>query len=77
MKYKALRQTCSGMTVTVALLSALWICPTSADALTVSELDFTSGSVALKSGSTTIASANFTTSGEFVMGQYQPLPDII
>lgn len=77
MKYKALRQACSGMTATVALLSALWICPTSADALTVSELDFTSGSVALKNGSTTIVSKNFTTSGEIVMGQYQPLPDII
>lgn len=65
------------MTALVALLSALWIFPTAADALTVSELDFTSGSIALKNGSTTIASSNFTTSGEFVMGQYQPLPDII
>ena len=77
MKYKALRQTYSGMTITIALLSALWICPTSADALTVSELDFTSGSVALKNGNTTVASANFTTSGQIVTGQYQPLPNII
>ena len=77
MKYKALRQACSGMTATVALLSALWICPTPADALTVSELDFTSGSIALKNGSATIASANFTTTGEIVMGQYQPFPEIV
>lgn len=77
MSYKVLRQASLGITATVALLSALWVCPTSADALTVSELDFTSGSIALKSGSTTISSTNFTTSGEFVMGQYQPLPDII
>lgn len=77
MSYTALRQICSGMTATVALLSALWICPTSADAATIDELDFTSGSVALKLGSTTLATANFTTTGEIVMGQYQPLPDII
>lgn len=77
MNSTSLRQTCFGMTATVALLSALWLCPTAADALTISELDFTSGSIALKNGSTTIASRNFTTSGEFVMGQYQPLPDII
>ena len=77
MSYTALRQICSGMTATVALLSALWICPTSADATTINELDFTSGSVALKLGSTTLATANFTTTGEIVMGQYQPLPDII
>lgn len=76
-KYKVLRQACSGMTATVALLSALWICPTSADADTVTELDFTSGSVALKLGSTTLATANFTTPGEILMGQYQPLPNII
>ena len=77
MKHRALRQVCLGVTATVALLSALWICPTSADAFTVSELDFTSGSIALKSGSATIASRNFTTSGQIVMEQYQPLPDII
>ena len=67
----------SGLAVTLALLSGLWIFPGASQAETITELDFTSGSVALKNGSTTIASRNFTTSGEIVMGQYQPLPDII
>lgn len=67
----------SGLAVSLALLSGLWVFPGSSHAATVTELDFTSGAVALKSGSTTIASSIFTTSGEIVMGQYQPLPDII
>ena len=77
MSNKALRQACWGMTATVALLSALWICPTPADAATISELDFTSGSITLKNGSTTLLFNNFTTDGQIVMGQYQPLPNIV
>ena len=48
-----------------------------AQAALVTELDFTSGSIALKFGSTTIASTNFTQNGQIIMGQYQPLPNII
>lgn len=77
MKNHTQRQTCAGMTATVALLSALWLFPGSSHAATVTELDFTSGSVALKLGSTTLATASFTTPGEIVMGQYQPLPNVI
>jgi hypothetical protein len=58
------------------LLALLWAVPAPVEALTVTELDFTSGSIALKLGSTTLASTNFTQSGQIVMGQYQPLPNI-
>lgn len=64
--------------VVVVLLSAVWVLPGQSDASTVTELDFTGGSVALKNSSgATILSSNFTTSGQIVMGQYQPLPNII
>lgn len=67
----------SGFVVTLALLTGLWVFPGASQAETITELDFTGGSVALKFGSTTIQSANFTTSGQIIMGQYQPLPNII
>ena len=63
--------------VALLTLTVLWLIPGKSEALTVSELDFAGGSIALSSGSTTVLSSNFTTSGRFFMGQYQPLPNII
>ena len=63
--------------VALLMASVLWLIPGQSDALTVSELDFTSGSIALKNGSTTVLSSNFTKNGQILMGQYQPLPNII
>ena len=63
--------------VALLMVSTLWLLPGQSEAMTVTELDFTSGSVKLKLGNTTLASANFTQNGEIVMGQYQPLPNII
>ena len=63
--------------VALFMVSALWLIPGQSEALTVSELDFTSGSIALKNGSTTVLSSNFTKNGQILMGQYQPLPNII
>jgi hypothetical protein len=63
--------------VALLLLSALWVLPGKSEAMTVTDLDFTSGSVKLKLGNTTLATANFTQNGQIVMGQYQPLPNII
>ncbi|BCA54910.1 hypothetical protein W02_20500 [Nitrospira sp. KM1] len=60
---------CAGM--------ALWLAASSAYASLVTQLDFTGGSVAFKLGSTTVLSENFTQNGTIVMGQYQPLPNII
>lgn len=63
--------------VAFLMVSALWLLPGQSEAMTVTELDFTSGSVKLKLGNTTLASANFTQNGQIVMGQYQPLPNVI
>lgn len=63
--------------VALVMVSVLWLLPGKSEALTVSELDFTSGSIALKNGTTTVLSSNFTQNGQIVMGQYQPLPNII
>lgn len=63
--------------VALLMVSALWFVPGKSEALTVSELDFTNGSIALKNGSTTVLSSNFTRNGQIIMGQYQPLPNII
>lgn len=63
--------------VALVMLSVLWLIPGEAEALTVSELDFTNGSMVLKNGSMTVLSSNFTKNGQIVMGQYQPLPNII
>jgi hypothetical protein len=67
----------SGLTIMLLLLT-LCVLPAQSDVAPVTELDFTSGSVALKNSSGgTILSSNFTTNGQIVMEQYQPLPDII
>jgi hypothetical protein len=63
--------------VTLLMLAALWVLPGKSEAMIVTELDFTSGSVALLKNGTPLLSRNFTTTGQIVMGQYQPLPDII
>ena len=61
----------------VLLAAVLWLMPAPVQAALVSQLDFTSGSVNFKVGSTTVLSGNFTQNGTFVMEQYQPLPNII
>jgi hypothetical protein len=63
--------------VALLMVSALWLLPGQSEAMTVTELDFTGGSVALKRGTTTVLTSNFTINGQIVMGQYQPLPNII
>lgn len=63
--------------VALLMVSVLWFVPGNAEALTVSELDFSSGSITLKNGATTVLSSSFTKNGQILMGQYQPLPNII
>lgn len=72
-------RTISGSVMLFLLLSALWAFPAPAQAALVTELDFASGSIALMSGSTTVASSSFTQNpaGRILMNQYQPLPNII
>jgi len=62
----------------LCLLLALTTWPAaSAQAALVTQLDFTHGSIGLMNGSTTVLSASFAQNGTIVMGQYQPLPNII
>jgi hypothetical protein len=63
--------------VGLLMLSALLVLPAQSQAMTVTELDFTSGSVALLRNGSPLLSSNFTTNGQIAMGQYQPLPNII
>ncbi len=63
--------------VALLMLSALLVLPAQSQAMTVTELDFTNGSVALLKNGNPLLSSNFTTNGQIVMGQYQPLPNII
>ncbi|MBX3325464.1 MAG: hypothetical protein U0223_04685 [Nitrospira sp.] len=77
MPKKQLAHTFYKLIVALLTVSALWFVPGKSEALTVSELDFTNGSIVLKNGSTTVLSSNFTKNGQLVMGQYQPLPNII
>jgi hypothetical protein len=60
----------------LVLASHFWAVAAPAQAEPVSQLNFTSGSVALKLGSTTLLSGSFTQNGTILMGQYQPLPNI-
>ncbi len=63
--------------VALLMLTALWVLPGTSEAMTVTELDFTNGSVALLKNGNQILGGNFTANGQIVMGQYQPLPNII
>jgi hypothetical protein len=63
--------------VALLMLSALLVLPAQSQAMTVTELDFTNGSVALLRNGNQILSSNFNANGQIVMGQFQPLPNII
>ncbi|NGZ04049.1 MAG: hypothetical protein CV090_13480 [Nitrospira sp. WS238] len=63
--------------VALLVLAALLVLPGTSEAMTVTELDFTNGSVALLRNGTQILGGNFTENGQIVMGQYQPLPNVI
>jgi len=60
----------------LVLALTIWLA-TPAQASLVTQLDFIDGSIGLMNGSTTVLSASFTQNGAIVMGQYQPLPNII
>jgi len=66
-----------GVFIGVLLAAMLWLMAPPVQAALVTQLDFTGGSVHFNVGSTTVLSGNFTQNGTFVMGQYQPLPNII
>ncbi len=68
---------CDNFIGALLMLAVLLVLSGKSEAMTVTELDFTNGSAALLQNGHPILSGNFTTNGHIVMGQYQPLPNII
>lgn len=55
---------------------ALWMAPAPGQAAVVTQLDITGGSISLNFGTLGNLSGNFNATGQLVMNQYQPLPNI-
>lgn len=55
---------------------ALWALPTPGQAAEVTQLDITGGSVSLNFGVLGSLAGNFNATGQLIMNQYQPLPNI-
>ncbi len=55
---------------------ALWMAPAPSQAAVVTQLDITGGSISLNFGTLGNLSGNFNATGQLVMNQYQPLPNI-
>ena len=76
MKVNVVR-TVKGSVMALLLLSVLWFLPATSQAAVVTQLDITGGSVNLNFGSLGSVTGNFTQNGQLVMGQFQPLPNIL
>jgi len=61
----------------VMLALALWLLPATIQGAVVSQLDIAGGSISLDFGSLGTLAGNITQSGQLVMGEYQPPPNII
>jgi hypothetical protein len=58
------------------MVSALWILPTSSQAAVVTQLDITEGSISLNFGSLGTVTGNFNETGQLLMSQFHPLPNV-
>ena len=65
-----------GSVMALLMASVLWVLPTPAQAAVVTQLDITGGSMNLNFGSLGMINGNFTTNGQLLMNQFQPLPNI-
>jgi hypothetical protein len=75
MKTKTYR-TVKVSTMALLMASALWYMPTPLQAAIVTQLDIAGGSIGLNFGGLGSVNRNFTQTGELVMGQYQPAPNL-
>lgn len=73
--YQRVKQASASVISMLAL--ALWLLPTTTQAAVVSQLDIAGGSISLDFGALGTLAGSFTQSGQLVMGQYQPPPNII
>lgn len=65
-----------GSVTALLLASVLWYVPTTVEAAVVTQLDITGGSIDLNFGPLGNLAGSFTESGQLVMNQFQPAPDI-
>lgn len=75
MKTKTYRAA-KGSVTALLLASVLWYVPTTVEAAVVTQLDITGGSIDLNFGPLGNLAGSFTESGQLVMNQFQPSPDI-
>ena len=77
MKTKSYR-TVKGSVVALLVASVFWLLPTPSQAAVVTQLDITSELVSLNftGGNRTTLSGTFNQSGQLIMGQFQPTPNI-
>ncbi|MEQ1794195.1 MAG: hypothetical protein ABL970_08395 [Nitrospira sp.] len=73
---KKLATTVRGSVMALLMGVALWVLPAPSQAATVTQLDITGGALSLNFGSLGTISGNFNSTGQLVMNQYQPLPNI-
>jgi hypothetical protein len=69
-------KTVKGSVMALLVASVLWVLPTPSQALEVTQLDITGGSISLNFGTLGSISGNFTNDGQLLMSQFQPPPNI-
>jgi len=75
MKTKSHR-TVKGSVMALLVASVLCVLPTPSQALEVTQLDITGGSIGLNFGSLGSIIGNFNENGQLLMNQFQPLPNV-
>ena len=68
--------TVRGSVMALLMGVALWVLPTPGQAAVVTQLDITGGSMSLNFGLLGNLTGNFNTTGQLLMNQFQPTPDI-
>lgn len=76
MKFHSGRRTIKGTVMALLMGSVLWILPTPSQAAVVTQLDITGGSISLNFGSLGTVTGNFNETGQLLMSQFQPLPNV-
>lgn len=71
-----LNRTVKGSVMALLVASVIWVLPTPSQALDVTQLDITGGSISLNFGALGSINGNFTNDGQLLMNQFQPPPNI-
>lgn len=76
MNTSTVNTTVRGSVMALLMGVALWALPTPSQAAVVTQLDITGGSIALNFGTLGNLTGTFNSTGQLLMNQYQPLPNI-